>query len=530
MYEHYERQRTDNITDPAVRQQRPISTISGWDQQTQAVPNGYHSTEEQWHPSVAVREIENDKTEPVCNCDLSSPISEGSPASFITKRDDSEGVSLDSRTSDLYSDVKIGKESPFSQDSPLKSQITEDVIELEEIAQDSPVCNGIHSESSPSLDSPYKNVLNDLNDKQKTELIEDIVEEILTKSEKLLLRATQEEEDEDNIKTTSPVVEDEELLQAATEIVNSINGGESKTNLTTSASETQTSSLKTLDLTSPLDSNSQNTAESTDNDMPTSPEKEVPDSDVSDRYLTPTELSEATERKDDEHVVPEDEKPALQDDKENLGETFEECIQEKSQELCSNVVLEPSLDLSETKSDSNVEVLGDNQLIEEKEIEVEGSVSDDKDTKDVPTEDKPSAVQVVDIEPSNIETRLEETNVAREDDESFENKKEDDLPPVENIPTISQICDPNNFIQGDSVESNSVVNNNNNNEENAAQDNPPVRSSEEVKRRVSLPSNSLERQENGEESGAQQVSPQKRPRSASTSTQVDLNHFGKFQD
>ncbi|XP_043237730.1 neurobeachin-like isoform X3 [Amphibalanus amphitrite] len=34
MYEQYERRRADNITDPAVRQQRPISTISGWDKQT----------------------------------------------------------------------------------------------------------------------------------------------------------------------------------------------------------------------------------------------------------------------------------------------------------------------------------------------------------------------------------------------------------------------------------------------------------------------------------------------------------------
>lgn len=40
MYEHYERQRSDNITDPEVRQQRPISTISGWDQQHSA-NNGY---------------------------------------------------------------------------------------------------------------------------------------------------------------------------------------------------------------------------------------------------------------------------------------------------------------------------------------------------------------------------------------------------------------------------------------------------------------------------------------------------------
>lgn len=38
MYEHYERQRSDNITDPRLRQQRPISTISGWENQPPAPP------------------------------------------------------------------------------------------------------------------------------------------------------------------------------------------------------------------------------------------------------------------------------------------------------------------------------------------------------------------------------------------------------------------------------------------------------------------------------------------------------------
>lgn len=56
-------------------------------------------------------------------------MSESSPVSYIAKHEDSEVISLDSRTSDLYSDVKIGKESPFSQDSPLKSQINEDINE-----------------------------------------------------------------------------------------------------------------------------------------------------------------------------------------------------------------------------------------------------------------------------------------------------------------------------------------------------------------------------------------------------------------
>jgi hypothetical protein len=32
MYRMYESRRADNITDPAVRQKRPISTICGWEQ------------------------------------------------------------------------------------------------------------------------------------------------------------------------------------------------------------------------------------------------------------------------------------------------------------------------------------------------------------------------------------------------------------------------------------------------------------------------------------------------------------------
>uniref|UniRef100_A0A182N1I2 Neurobeachin n=1 Tax=Anopheles dirus TaxID=7168 RepID=A0A182N1I2_9DIPT len=40
MYEHYEKHRTDNITDPALRQQRPISTISGWEHGANGSSNG----------------------------------------------------------------------------------------------------------------------------------------------------------------------------------------------------------------------------------------------------------------------------------------------------------------------------------------------------------------------------------------------------------------------------------------------------------------------------------------------------------
>lgn len=57
MYEHYERRQSDNITDPAVRQQRPISTISGWDQPR----NGYHTSGDSVSSSgVTVTDITNE--------------------------------------------------------------------------------------------------------------------------------------------------------------------------------------------------------------------------------------------------------------------------------------------------------------------------------------------------------------------------------------------------------------------------------------------------------------------------------------
>ncbi|XP_054265424.1 neurobeachin isoform X12 [Macrosteles quadrilineatus] len=63
MYEHYERQRSDNITDPALRQQRPISTISGWEHQASRNIITYQNTNGE-KEEATVRE-----TEPTCSCD-----------------------------------------------------------------------------------------------------------------------------------------------------------------------------------------------------------------------------------------------------------------------------------------------------------------------------------------------------------------------------------------------------------------------------------------------------------------------------
>ena len=39
MYEKYERRRADNLTDPEERLSKPISTISGWEKQSQKSEN-----------------------------------------------------------------------------------------------------------------------------------------------------------------------------------------------------------------------------------------------------------------------------------------------------------------------------------------------------------------------------------------------------------------------------------------------------------------------------------------------------------
>lgn len=383
MYEHYERHRADNITDPLVRQQHPISTISGWDQQTQ-VSNGCHPEDERWHKLQEI-EQETDKSEPVCSCDYNSS---GSPASYLAKHEDSEGVSLDSRTSDLYSDVKIGKESPFSQDSPIKSQIA------------SPVCNGIPS--SPSFGSPTKISEEDAT---KAEIIEEIVQEILSNSEKLL--------EERDVGTISPVVQDEEIIQAVNEVVE------------------------------------------VSKDIPTSPEKDS----ESERYLTPTEETEKVSEETDNKSI------AKLDNSEN------------------------------SKLDNSVsDNLTDNKISEAVPIVEISAVS-------------------VELEPSNVDSSLDASSnipetscITKSDDSKIEGTETSEVPAVENIPTISQICDPSHYTTSNDV--------NETQQENAHDD----------KRRGSLPNG--QQSESGNDNVAQN-SPQKRPRSASTSTQVDPNHFGK---
>ncbi|KAL1489961.1 hypothetical protein ABEB36_013884 [Hypothenemus hampei] len=410
VYEHYERHRSDDITDPLIRQQRPITTISGWHGANEH--NGCPD-DETWMSNnrPVIQEIElneNDKSEQVCSCEYNSTMSEGSPVSYMAKNEDSEGVSLDSRTSDLFSDNKIGKESPFSQDSPLKSQ-----------EEGSPLCNGLQTSCS-SLGSPVKS-----DEEQKNKIIQEIVQEILAKSEKLL------EEDE----------------------------------------------LKKMQ-----------------HEVPVSPVKSIgneKDSE-SERYLTPTGDI--------------DKKDCLS--KADSGDSEENF-------------------LKTLNKDTGQKDMSDKPNVSDSEITASIISSDDKKSDLVPivdgnTNTNTSAVPV-EIEPSKPNT--DDSSLVISENTAKEEELVGKVPHdnVEKIPTISQYCDPsysNNTTTDVVVDQVSPQHSNSDKID-------PAQNESNTRRRVSLPSNHIESQTKDliSSSHVPRASPQRRPRSASISTQVDSNQF-----
>ncbi|KAH1026810.1 hypothetical protein HUJ05_000428 [Dendroctonus ponderosae] len=456
VYEHYERHRADEITDPLLRQQHPISTISGWHGQPQNVHNGCRPEEESWHnrrPIIQEIELnENDKSEQVCSCDYNSTMSEGSPVSYIAKHEDSEGVSLDSRTSDLFSDNKVDKESPFSQGSPIG----------EDRSANSPICNGVHTGSSTSFGSPARVVFNEA--QQKNQFIEEIVQEILSKSEKLL-----DLQEENVVCSNGPNPENQTELNAKNGEASVITGS------------VALSPVRSVD-------------------------KEVIDSE-SERYLTPTE--DLTEKKDTFLDSRDESEPAKSGD--------DKCAADNSGDSCENVSPAPVTLNEEGQGD-----VGDKH-----------SVSDNNKSNYVPIVEN-SAVSV-EIEPSNqTNSSLDAIDLPVSDNVEFSATDEgttttatatgtQQVPAVEKIPTISQFCDPSYSTTNTDV----IVDNVNTKTDLVVSDDPNDQPPSEVRRRVSLPTNHIEAPADDLSSNSHvpQASPQRRPRSASISTQVDSNQF-----
>lgn len=239
------------------------------------------------------------------------------------------------------------------------------------------------------------------------------------------------------------------------------------------------------------------------------------------RYLTPTD--EIVEKKEMEPETLE-KTEAVQSDKDIETRTVES-------------VLESGDSVQNTES---VNAIVNDHIVEASENNVETVNSNNetviKNSEAVPIVEN-SAVSV-ELEPSKNESSLGETTVVQSSDTNSKlanegtmsvDDGETEVPPVENIPTISQFCDPSHY---DTNAADIVVNNSVNVSQpettsSVTSQNKPI---EEIKRRVSLPTNHMDNQtaDHRNISAAHPASPQKRPRSASTSTQVDTNLFGNI--
>ncbi|XP_077272211.1 A kinase anchor protein rugose isoform X10 [Temnothorax americanus] len=620
MYEHYERQRSDNITDPELRQQRPISTISGWDQQ-HSISNGYNrpaawgnqQNHEIQHMERNYKEFDsseaNDRLEESCSCDLNSidnTESDGSPA-IVKSRSETldtlqscEVVSLDSRLSDKPETPTTARETHTETPTILEEAnseavslpTTQETSEVISIESSSDFYSEVHKIESSSPDSmivqdTLKKEEDTVLEKRSVAVTESVTESSSTEPTKESTEATVVESKgsketvtdkniPDTVSTTvdkveDPPVADEEVKDKSTE-ENNVTTDDSNTPTNTEDSDKTATAIENA--ADPVVSKGDADADTEEDTVPIVPsdetrepltvkvieklqlesDREVIDSDTSEAYLTPTENQEISseiksrtsegEKIDDDTVekkedISEDRDITAETGENDAGETVKnpncstsivesgEACTEKAVDLGSEKV-EPVIVNSALSSDERAvnsltkdksAVINDNEDAEINEKHsrepstISTSVSDNK--SDVPT--TTGEVEVTDSVCSNSDVQSSVDNVTQVPN------------PKQQIPTISTVCDATKSLSDgvpQIVSSNVVARDN-------ALLNDLTPDHVDTHRRSSLPivSSEMIADDNGHEPPSLPVplrktsSPQKRPRSASTSTQVDPNHF-----
>ncbi|XP_018047114.1 PREDICTED: neurobeachin isoform X1 [Atta colombica] len=611
MYEHYERQRSDNITDPELRQQRPISTISGWDQQHSG-SNGYNrpavwgnQNHEIQHMERNYKEFDsseaNDRLEESCSCDLNSidnTESDGSPA-IVKSRSETldtlqscEVVSLDSRLSDKPETPTTARETHTETPTILEEAnseaislpTTQETSEVISIESSSDFYSEVHKIESSSPDSmivqdTLKKEQDTILEKQSVAVTESSSTEQIKETTEVTaveLKNSKETVTDTNIpdtvsatvdKVDNPPVEDKEVKE---EIAKSVE----ENNVRTDDSNTPTNTEDSDKIATVIENAADSVALKVDTEediVPIVPsdetrepltvkvieklqlenDREIIDSDTSEAYLTPTENQEISseiksrmsegEKNDDEIV----EKKDISEDRDtetgenDAGETVKnpncstsivesgEACAEKAIDLGSEkvepVIVNSALSSDECAVDSLTEdksaVINDNEdaKVNEKHSRepstISTSVSDNKSDVPVTTDE----VEVTDSVCSNSDVQSSVDNMTQVPN------------PKQQIPTISTVCDATKSLSDgvpQIVSSNVVARDN-------ALLNDLTPDHVDTHRRSSLPIVTSETiaDDNGHEPPSLPVplrktsSPQKRPRSASTSTQVDPNHF-----
>nr|CAD7567587.1 unnamed protein product [Timema californicum] len=315
MYEHYERQRSDNITDPAVRQQRPISTISGWDQQHNGT-NGYHTRAvgTSWgNPPLALQDAEAAKegameTTPVCSCDLGS-LEPEDQAKCVGDPLLEDKLSIGSSTCNLYSEVSKPESSPIA--GGARSSDEDQVLDSTSITPVSP--------TMAQQASVEEVVIQDASDKT----VDDVAQKLQSVSMSDFVPETQEsvnisdDKHDDSGETSpenfeSPVAEQADLSETFVDSLSKTENSLSPSRVVES-SETLTSlgSEETAIVSDETTKAFVDMCQLTDNskedvgglklvtsEVTVQVEREVGDSDTSEAYLTPTEGAYAIEKKE----------------------------------------------------------------------------------------------------------------------------------------------------------------------------------------------------------------------------------------
>lgn len=285
-------------------------------------------------------------------------------------------------------------------------------------------------------------------------------------------------------------------------------------------------------------------------------DREIVDSDTSEAYLTPTENQESScemrsrtsegEKIDDDTI----EKKDIPEDKDITVETSENDAEEiVKNPNCSTSIVESGETCAEAVNLENtkVEPIVVNSALNSDECAVD-SLTEDKSAVIIDNDEKvnekhssePSTISTSisdnksDVPATTDEVEVTDSVCSHSDVQSSVDNVTQVPNPKQQIPTISTVCDATKSLSDgvpQIVSSNVVARDN-------ALLNDLTPDHVDTHRRSSLPIVSSETvaDDNGHEPPSLPIplrktsSPQKRPRSASTSTQVDPNHFGKLEN
>ncbi|XP_052744707.1 neurobeachin isoform X5 [Bicyclus anynana] len=524
MYEHYEQRRADNITDPAERQQRPISTISGWDRHTdgqvksRVLPDTddsvdstpvsirksnvlNHGAQTEIGKGLSLREVES------CRCKKSSESTE------------------DSRTTVVYSEVcKVH--------SPAKTVTVNTEVPCDE------GCDSSNTEVEHAIDEEAieQNMLN-----ANTELIQSIIETKLLESTESGTGTIEL----DSVKLDKPLSRQGSLDYIPVRDV----GDNLLKDDNTDRSEGLPSSLSVSETASP---------ERIADALNIVTERESELSDPSELYLTPSEATSPKKIQDKtDSSIPDDFADGIPDEstddpkhiainivndvltvaletvrlktdddtdsgaisggipsegntpngREDLEQDIEDILDQK--QAAENIANEIVMDILASVVCRTEEVIEPDSLHSPERVipsahPHEGNVLPLDGEFIVPSKEESNnefaAIEVLNDENAKNESQRIETNTPEE-------------PKTPEIPPISTISE--NISLG--------------NKKQQERDEERVGESDRDKRRVSLPGGSEMKQDSSREGvssqGTNTSKSPKRPRSASTSTQVDSNHF-----